>query len=128
MFHEFIKPICKGAVKAVAITLLICAFLSLIMLYIDFSDELLSYISIALLGVLCYLSSYFSTQIKRTKGLLQGILCGGLIFVLMFILSVLSGNLSISEQLPIKAVVCLTFGIIGGVKGINTKHTKLHKR
>ncbi len=127
MSDGLFKTILKSAAKAFAITLMICALISVIMLCFDLSEELLGYISLALIGLTCYLSAYFSTQRIRTKGLIQGLLCGVLIFLIVLILSVLTGKLSLSEQLPIKAIICIAFGIAGGVKGINTRHTKLHK-
>ncbi|MBQ8623482.1 MAG: TIGR04086 family membrane protein [Oscillospiraceae bacterium] len=125
--YELKTSLIKGVVKATAFTLIACVMISTLMLFIDLSDELLTYISFILLAGMCFMSAYFSTQLKRTQGLMQGLLCGLIVFVSISFLSVLTGNFSLSALIIIKLFVCIAFGALGGIKGINTKHTKVHK-
>lgn len=122
---EFLIALIKGSVKALMILLAICSVLSVIMLFIELSDSTILFISVILIGLFCYLSAYFSTQIKRNKGLIQGIICGCITFIIIALLSIVLSRFSFSNMIIIKFSVCMLFGIIGGVKGINTKHTKV---
>lgn len=121
--REFLNSVIKGTVKSFAVTGIILAIISILMIYIDISDNSLQIISIIILSICCYLSAYFSTQIKRTKGLVQGITCAILIFGVFLILSLIINGFSFSEMLIRKLIVCFVFGIIGGIIGINTKKT-----
>lgn len=123
--HDLKYGILKGCVKSFAITGIICVLISISMLFIDFSDVALIYVSLVLLAFECYSAAYFSTQIKRTKGLLQGLMCGSLIFLLTMMISIVSRRFVFSQMIFTKLVVCVISGIFGGVKGINTKHTKV---
>ena len=77
-----------------------------------------------MLGFLCFLSAYFSTQIKRSKGLLQGVVSATVIYILAVALSLMFDKFIMSELVIIKLIVCVVCGISGGIKGVNTKHTK----
>lgn len=116
--------ILKGIVKSFTITGVICVIISIAMLFVDLSDKVLQIISVVLLGLFAYMSAYFSTQIARTKGLLQGVICGSIIFISILLLSIIFNRFTFSNMLFIKLIVAILLGAVGGIKGINTKHTK----
>ena len=125
--RDFIKCTLVGMIQALIYLFLLCAVISALMLFVDIPEDILSKLSVVLISFLSYASAYFSTQIKRTKGLSQGLLCGSTAFVFIFILGLISKNISLSELMPTKMLACVVCGIIGGIKGINTKHTKRYK-
>lgn len=116
--------ILKGIVKSFVITGIIFVLISITMLFVDLSDKVLEIVSVVLLGLESYMSAYFSTQIARTKGLLQGVICGSLIFVFILLLSIIFRRFTFSNMFFIKLIVSILLGAVGGIKGINTKHTK----
>ncbi len=57
---------------------------------------------------------------KRRSGIKQGCLCGGSVFLIGLILSLIFGEASFTGAL-IKLLLCLFFGIFGAVLGVNRK-------
>lgn len=124
---EIIKSVQKGVAAAGVILVAICLIFSIIQLFADVSDSLLTFISTAVLGAVSFSAAYISTQLCRSKGLLQGLLCGALVFALTLLASVMTREFSFTDLTVIKAVVCLIAGAVGGIKGINTKKTNLKR-
>ncbi len=102
-----------------------CIALAMLMLTADLSADLIGILGYAVIGFICYSSSYISTQTCRYSGLLQGLLCGVLNFSAMSVLSVIFNGLTFSKAFLIKLIICVTFGFLGGIVGINSKMTKL---
>ncbi len=107
-----------------AIFCMSCA-VGVLCLFIDFPDSLLDGVSVIILGAAAYLSAIFSTRLKRTKGLLQGFLCGLTLFLLTLLASVIFKKFTFGDMTVIKGIACIFFGSLGGVIGINSKTTKL---
>lgn len=122
---EMAKSIFRGLMFSLAAALLICAAEALISLFLDIPEKYILILSALILAAAAYISAYRSTQLYRSKGLIQGLLCGAAVFLTALFLSVLSGSFGFGELTAIKAVLCIIFGAVGGVKGINTKKTKL---
>lgn len=121
----FFKAIRSGLLAGAAAMFLMCLVAAVIQLFSDISDSTAQFVSIAIIALSVYFSAYFSTQLKRSKGLLQGLICGIAAFLILLIVSVLSGNLSFGDMALKKAAVCIISGAVGGIRGINTKKTKL---
>lgn len=124
---EIIKSVQKGVAAAGVILVAICLIFSIIQLFADVSDSLLTFISTAVLGAVSFSAAYISTQLCRSKGLFQGMLCGALVFALTLLASVMTREFSFTDLTVIKAIVCLIAGAVGGIKGINTKKTNLKR-
>lgn len=122
---EFASAFLKGFFKSLIVLFIICSVISVLMLFVDIPDSVIRYIGVIMLGFLCFLSAYFSTQIKRSKGLLQGLVSATVIYILLVALSLMFGRFTMSELVIIKLIVCVVCGIFGGIKGVNTKHTKV---
>ncbi len=123
----FLKCSLKAIFKAVVILLIICSLISFLMLLFDFSDDLLSKLSVILMGAFCYTSSYFSTQKNRFGGILQGVFCSSLIFALALLIGLICKNVLFTDLFIQKLSACFFSGIAGGIIGINTKQTKRYK-
>ena len=119
------KALRSGLIFGLGALLLICSALSVLQLFADIPDGILMGISASVLGISSYSSAYFSTQLCRTKGLIQGIICGCAVFLAALLASAITKNFSYTNMTEIKAAVCVLCGAVGGVKGINTKKTKL---
>lgn len=118
------KSLISGLIFA-GITLLLCAIAAgAAAMFFDIPDAVLDAAAVIIIGAAAYFAAYRSTQINRSKGIKQGFLCGVSLFLLLFILSLMFSVCHFSELMAVKAAVCLIFGIVGGVIGINTKKTK----
>ena len=124
---EILKSVQKGVASAAAILLGICLILSILQIFADISDGLLSAVSVLVLGISSYSAAYISTQICRSKGLLQGILCGVTVFLLTLLVSLLAHEFSFTDLTVVKAIACLIAGVVGGIMGVNTKKTNLKR-
>lgn len=61
-----------------------------------------------------------SGKIRRKDGLKTGALCG-IIYILPLILISLIFGLAGGAMLAVKAALCVIFGMVGGVSGVNSK-------
>ena len=118
------KSVFKGLAGSIAVVAAICWLLGIAELFADISDDILDVASVGILGVAAFSAGYIATQLYRSKGLLQGLLCGAGLFSLALILSLIFSEFEFRNIAVIKGVVCVIAGISGGVIGINTKKTK----
>ncbi len=113
-----------GLLSGTLCALLLCVLTAVLQLFFDLSDGALSFIAIAILCISSFCAAYFSTQLCRSHGLWQGALCGLLVFGGVFFLSLLFGSRPSYISLE-RVLFCLVFGTVGGIRGVNTKKTKL---
>lgn len=118
------KCIALGIVFGLVIIIALCSLFALMMTFADLPDVIISAISLLIICVACYSSAYFSTQIYRKNGFFQGFICGLGIFVLLFIMSLIGYKAQLSTMVFIKLLLCILFGIFGGIRGVNTRKTK----
>lgn len=118
------KCIALGIIFGLIIIIVLCTLFALIMTFADLQDLIISAISFLIISLACYFSAYFSTQIYRKNGLFQGLMCGLGVFALLFIISLLGHKVQLTAMIFIKLILCIFFGAIGGIKGVNTRKTK----
>ena len=118
------KSVLKGVASSIAVVLLICMAMGFAELFADIPEELLDAASVAILSIAAFSAGYVATQLHRSKGLLQGILCGGGIFALTLILSLTFAEFEFRNIAVVKGIFCGVAGMVGGVKGVNTKKTR----
>lgn len=120
---KFLKSVSKGLLCALGVIFLFSCALGAVQLFLNISDSVLKLLSVSILAAASYYAGCAATKICRTRGLIQGLLCGGAIFLLAAIISAALGLFDFEDVAPIKAIVCLVFGGIGGVRGVNAKLT-----
>lgn len=119
------KSVLYGTAFAVGVIIILSIFTGVICLFADISDELLGAMSVLILTAAAYASGWRASQIKRNAGLLQGLLCGAVLFGTVLLISIICGMFSFKNMTFVKAGACLIFGALGGVIGVNTKKTGL---
>lgn len=118
------KSVLKGLASSVGVIFLISVIIGLAELFFDITEDILNLASVAILSVAAFSAGYIATQLHRSKGMLQGILCGAGLFLLTLLLSLAFSELELRDVAVVKAVLCILAGVAGGVKGVNTKKTK----
>lgn len=121
---ELLLALMKGIAVGLACSGAVLAAFSVLITYVSIGEVAAGALSVTSLAVLCYVSAHHSSQIYRKKGLLQGVICSVSVMIPMALLSTIS-NGYLSDYCIFKLVVAAVFGIIGGVRGINTKKTNI---
>lgn len=88
---------------------------------------LTDYIMIAVQGVSVLIGSYIASALAKSKGLIIGLLCAGVVFLIILAFGMSDGKNSIGIITAIRAVVLSAMGILGGIWGVNRKE-RVHIR
>ncbi|MEG0614696.1 MAG: TIGR04086 family membrane protein [Oscillospiraceae bacterium] len=94
---------------------------SFIMSKIDVSGGIISAMSSVALCIGAYFSGFIAAKRHRKNGLLTGLLCGVVIFCIVFLISVIFFKSPISIGLFPKFVMIMICSGIGGIIGVNSK-------
>lgn len=119
------KTILISVGKSSLLTSMIFVLVACSMLLVDITDYFLSLICFGLLAFNSYLGAYISTQHYRNNGIVQGLKCGMLNFVMIVVLTVAVGSKKVSFLLLLKLLTCLLCGAVGGAVGVNTNKTHI---
>ena len=120
---DLIHALKHGAAAGGLAMLAICIVLSIIMTFANIPDSIICGSAVIMLGAFSYICAYRSTQICRRGGIKQGVISGAIAALPIFIISSISCGY-VSDYCLVKISACLIFGIIGGIRGINTKRTR----
>lgn len=122
---EMKNSLLRGLAFSLGVLLAVSAAVGTVALLADISDELLGILSIGILALAAYSAAHASTQLCRSKGLIQGLICGAAVYSAAFLAGLLFFGAELSEAAAIKALACILAGAAGGIKGVNTKKTGL---
>lgn len=115
-----IRRILISVLAAVAVMLVLAVLFALAMSFVTVPAMALNAVSIVLLALTGFISGYFASKAIRKNGLQIGLICGGILSFLLFVLSTSLSNdfgwLCLSKML-----VLIVAGAIGGVLGVNGK-------
>ncbi len=120
-----VKAILIGTAVSLAVTLLVmCVICGVISFASSVPYQILPYLMLAAdaIGVFC--GAYCCAAIQKSKGLILGLVCGFLVFIILFIAGLSTGE-TIGILTLLRFIVLAVFGILGGIKGVNKKE-KLH--
>ena len=116
-----IKLILIGTAIAIAVTLVLMCIICIVMQFTSaLPYPLLPYILLIADagGVFC--GAYFIGAINKSSGLMLGVLCAIIMFVLLLIAGLSTGE-TVSILTLIKPIVMIVSGMIGGILGVNKK-------
>ena len=65
-------------------------------------------------------SGYICGKYRRHRGLIDGIICGGTLYILIFTVGTFSGEFTDMKKLLLLVIA----GAVGGVSGVNSKRPK----
>jgi putative membrane protein (TIGR04086 family) len=87
----------------------------------DISPQMLTIINGVILFLGCFIGSYVCCKQKGTEGLKTGGIFGLGLFVLIFVVGVITHGLQFNVITLIKLMICLIGGTSGGIFGVNKK-------
>ena len=118
IFLKKCRPFIKGTTAGIITAVVFVVLSALIFTATDApegAELILGYITLAVSSGVC---GMFYGGGKGKNGFAWGTLGGAVIFVLCFIISVISGNFD-GSAFASKFVTCLVSGCIGGITGVN---------
>ncbi|MCC8196012.1 MAG: TIGR04086 family membrane protein [Ruminococcus sp.] len=117
------KGIVAGFLSLAVFVIATAVLFGTVMTFMDVPDEIVGIAGTLILSTGCLLASYVSTQIIRNKGLMQGFIIAGIVSAVLLIFCLIA-NKALTVACFEKMICCTLFSVIGGIKGINTKHCK----
>ncbi len=114
-----------GLLGAVVITALVMLLMAVFMYATNADSKMVSTLSALSLAIGCFFGALFASKIKKSGGLLTGIAVSGVLFAIIFILSLFFGDNAFSVSSLLHAVIMLLSGGIGGILGVNGKQKSL---
>ena len=108
----------------ILIILLIILLFSYIPTVIDVPEPVVSVITAAALCIGAYSAGYICARRNKKNGLLMGIICGGIIFLVLFTVSIIFAGSTEGLSGGAKLFMVLLCGAVGGIIGVNGKNNR----
>ena len=115
--------ILEGLGISILTSLVLLLLFAILLTFTNLSEATINPTIIAVTGVSIVIGSMISSRKIRKNGLVNGAITGVTYIGLLYIFSsVLNENFSINRQTIIMMIIGITFGILGGILGVNLKH------
>ena len=109
---------------AILIILLIVLGFAFLLTKIDVPESVVSVVTAAALCIGAYVGGYVGARKNRRNGLLLGVMCGGVIFIILFLLSLIFVKSTEGLSGGAKLFLVMLCGSVGGIVGVNSKNTR----
>ena len=116
-----------GGITIVIASALLCVT-AVVLTNVDVPFELHQPITTIITSLATLASTYLIGQKRQKSGLVLGLSVGGLVFLLLFLISAIFGDKVISMQTLVKLVSVLAAGGFGGLFGVSKKTGESAKR
>ena len=114
----------KGLAVAFAITCIIFIGFGILLTYTEISEESLPMVSLVCTALSAGAAGFDWAACMQKRGLLWGMAAGGAYVVLLYmIISLAAERFSLELSLVMTFAVALAGGAVGGILGVNRKHT-----
>lgn len=121
-FKHQISSLLKSVVLGILSFIIITFILSLVVWITPAPEKWMNYYSLIALSLTCLLVGISAGYYNKKKGLFFGLIYSTIILMLIIIIfMLLNGNEPVSITLKINYLLCIIFGGIGGMIGVNTK-------
>ncbi len=112
-------PFAAGLAVGYVVMLLVSAGAALLLSFFDGAAKTAGAAAVLALAIGSYFCGRTAGMMRRRGGLKTGLLCGLLFLVLPILLSLIFREFE-GVMLPVKLILCVAFGVVGGVAGVNT--------
>lgn len=113
--------IIKGSLLSIIVSVIFLIVFAMLLTYTSLSENTITPIVLAIVGLSILLGSYLSTKKINKKGILNGAMVGVIYMLILYIISsVIFMDFSINASSIIMIVCGIIAGIIGGIVGVNT--------
>ena len=122
------KAIVVGVIASMIGMLIIMCLIACIFLFTpSIPYDILPYLMLIADAVGIFFGSFLAAALSGQKGLLTGLCCGTITFLIMLIIGFGNETQSISLLTVLHLTIFLIFGTLGGIKGVNRKE-RVHIR
>ncbi len=113
--------IIKGSLLSIIVSVIFLIVFAMLLTYTSLSENTITPIVLAIVGLSILLGSYLSTKKINKKGILNGAMVGIIYMLILYIISsVIFMDFSINASSIIMIICGIIAGIIGGIVGVNT--------
>lgn len=120
--RKFVKALAVGVISSILLTvILICLFGLMLKMMSGIPYGVIDYVMIGIEGFSVLIGAYIACVISKSKGLVIGAVCGGIILLITFACGLSIADNDIGILTLIRSVVLLLCGVIGGIAGVNRK-------
>ncbi len=105
-----------SGLAAVAVCLLVCAF---VLTKQDLPESAAVPMGTACISVGAAVAGFVAARIKRSQGMVVGAMMGGVMFLLMLIVSVFVSGTQFTVVTPVRLMLCIALAALGGILGVN---------
>lgn len=119
---NYIKALFAGLIFGVVVSAtLLCVFAAVILGLGKIPYTAIPYIVIGIFSIGAFLAGYISARILKIKGLMFGLISGGIMFILALIGGFIFSTETLSLLTLLRLVAFTLSGALGGIKGVNRK-------
>lgn len=113
--------IIKGSLLSIIVSVIFLIVFAMLLTYTSLSENTITPVVLAIVGLSILLGSYLSTKKINKKGILNGAMVGVIYMLILYIISsVIFMDFSINASSIIMIICGIIAGIIGGIVGVNT--------
>lgn len=113
--------IIKGSLLSIIVSVIFLIVFAMLLTYTSLSENTITPVVLAIVGLSILLGSYLSTKKINKKGILNGAMVGVIYMLILYIISsVIFMDFSINASSIIMIICGIIAGIIGGIIGVNT--------
>ena len=113
--------IIKGSLLSIIVSAIFLIVFAMLLTYTSLSENTITPVVLAIVGLSILLGSYLSTKKINKKGILNGAMVGNIYMLILYIISsVIFMDFSINASSIIMIICGIIAGIIGGIVGVNT--------
>lgn len=119
---ENLITILKGTMISIILTLILLLVFATILTYTTVEENTIPAVIIVITAISLLIGSTVVGRKARKNGLLNGAIIGITYLLLIYIISsILGGNFNLGLKSIIMIILGISFGILGGIIGVNTK-------
>lgn len=108
----------------ILIILIIVLVFSFVLTKIDLPEGVVSAVTAAALCIGAYCGGFICARRNRRNGLLLGAVCGSVIFLVLFVVSIIFVRSSEGLAGSTKLIFVVLCGAVGGIAGVNSKNSR----
>lgn len=120
--NKTIINIFKGVGIALITTLVMLIIFSIILTYTNIQENVINPVIMIITAISILIGSSLVSMKLKKNGLINGGLIGGIYILIIYLVSsILNWKFSLNLQSIIMIVTAVTFGVLGGIIGVNKK-------